>query len=289
MITGMGDARIVRLSLRVYSLLLASYPQSFRQQYSAHMLQAFGDYTRRVYLQRGLPGLLWWWALTLFDFLNSVVEEHLQMITSTTKEKFIRLGGWAWMLAGVNMFVAIAFGGFYETSFGSTRAYESIQAVLWTALPLLLSNGFFALRAKYRESMGSLGNIALILGGSLSLVSFIALLATAALTSNDAVCVFFIFGPMVAMIAMMLFGIDALRERYLPRWGSFPFIAGLIPVLAFIAQIAAENSSPQITSGTGNPTLIDQLLEYAPLIFGVGVFLIGYMLQGEGKAAEKAV
>ena len=92
MISGMGDARIVRISLRVYSVLLASYPQSFRQQYAPHMLQAFGDYTRRVHLQRGLPGMLWWWTLTFFDFLNTVMEEHLQRITSMTREKFIRLG-----------------------------------------------------------------------------------------------------------------------------------------------------------------------------------------------------
>lgn len=92
------------------------------------------------------------------------------------------------------------------------------------------------------------------------------------------------------MIAMMLFGIDALRGSYLPRWGSFPFIAGLIPLTVFIGQLILENSSAQITlgNGLGAASLLDSLLELTPIVFVLGTFLIGYMLQGKGKAAEEA-
>ena len=82
MISRPGDSQLDSLSLRVYRVLLESYPQSFRQEFGPHMLQASGDYTRRVYRQRGWAGMLWWWTLTFFDFANSVLEEHLQGITT---------------------------------------------------------------------------------------------------------------------------------------------------------------------------------------------------------------
>ena len=126
MISGIGDARIVSFSLRLYSVLLASYPQSFRQEYAPHMLQSFGDYTRRVYLQRGLPGILWWWTLTFFDFANSVLEEHLQGITNMTKEKFIRLGRWALMIGGIVLFFAFQAGGNENSAIGRSIFDQNI-------------------------------------------------------------------------------------------------------------------------------------------------------------------
>lgn len=281
MITGMGDASIVTLSLRVYSVLLASYPQSFRQEYAPHMLQAFGDYTRRVYLQRGLPGMLWWWTLTLFDFLNTVMEEHLQRITSMTKEKFIRLGGWALMLGGLVMIVSFGASQFYDT-FGRTPAYQVIfEGVLWMATPLLFATGYAALRSQYREQLGSLGNFSLIAGVAAGLIGFTGMLAGTILKLDDIGWSFFIFSILSIALVMSLFGIDNLRQRYLPRFGSFPLIAGLPIPLLWVLQLALEDR-PWAETG------VEPFFGIAFAIFSIVTILIGYMLQGEGKAAEEA-
>ena len=168
MISGTGDARIVSISLRVYFVLLASYPQSFRQEYAPHMLQSFGDYTRRVYLQRGLPGMLWWWTLTFFDFLNTVVEEHLQRITQMTKEKFVRLSGWALMLGGVTFFLGFSAGG-AETSFsdplgGPDAFYEYSQLILIPSAMGLFGLGMLGLRSRYGAQVGRFASVSLAIG-----------------------------------------------------------------------------------------------------------------------------
>ena len=134
-----------------------------------------------------------------------------------TKEKFIRLGGVSLTLAGVTMLVAFGIGGMYQSSFGATQTYETIQDVLWAAVPLLFATGLFALRAQYRESLTGLGNGSLLLGGILALISFVGLLATAFSANGDSAWFFFIFGLLSMSIAIMLFGIVTIPTKPLAK------------------------------------------------------------------------
>ncbi len=142
----MGDARIVSLSLRAYSVLLASYPQSFRQEYARHMLQAFGDYTRRVYQQRGLAGMLWWWTLTLFDFLHSVVEEHLNsevviMVKNRNLVSTFMVAVLLWLLLGLD-------GGLFERpSSGVIGVWIVLRAIIIILLALSRSDSKWTMLA----------------------------------------------------------------------------------------------------------------------------------------------
>lgn len=280
MISGLPDTRIVNISLRVYRVLLASYPQSFRQEYAPHMLQAFGDYTRRVYQQRGLASLIWWWALTFFDFANSVLEEHLQGITNMTKEKFIRLGSWALMLGGITLFIGFLVSG-ESSAFGRSAFYRNIEDFLWVSMPILFATGYAALRRQYRDKMGSLGNFALLAGVITSLVGFLGMLAGFILNIEDIVWPSLMIFFMSAMLAMALLGFDALKRGYLPRWGSFPLIAGGLPILALMLQLILEDRP------WGN-TPIDPIIERMPLLFAIGAFLMGFMLLEDIKGVEKS-
>ena len=89
------DPQAVKLSASFYNLLLATYPTRFRQEYRLHMLQVFRDCCRKANQTDGLPGMLWLWTHTFFDYLQSVIEEHSQRGVHMNKEKFIRLSGWA--------------------------------------------------------------------------------------------------------------------------------------------------------------------------------------------------
>jgi len=281
MISRSGDSPLVSLSLSVYRVLLASYPQSFRQDYAPHMLQAFGDYTRRVYMQRGWAGMLWWWTLTFFDFANSVLEEHLQGMTNMTKEKFIQLGSWALMLGGVALFIGFQAGGNENSALGQSSFYANIEDALWLSTPILFATGYAALRSQYREKMGALGNFALLAGVITSVGGLLGMLAGFFMNLEDIVWPSLMLFFISAMLSMALFGFDALRRGYLPRWGSFPFIAGALPLLALGLSLLIEERP-------WAPTPLDPILDVMPLVFAVGAFLLGYMLQEDIKAKHKS-
>ena len=101
MITRMTHISPVRFSVGVYRLLLAAYPKAFRDEYGPHMVQVFQDLSIRAYRQNGSDGILRLWAITLFDLLKSVVEEHLQKETNMNKSTFIRISGWSLILGAV--------------------------------------------------------------------------------------------------------------------------------------------------------------------------------------------
>ena len=71
------DIPQVSLSVRIYRLLLVAYPAKFNQEYGPHMLQVFGDYCAHVFRQNGAQGVFRLWAITLFDLVQSLIEEHL--------------------------------------------------------------------------------------------------------------------------------------------------------------------------------------------------------------------
>ena len=71
------DVPLVSLSVRVYRLLLVTYPAKFKQEYGSQMLQVFGDYCAHVFRQNGAQGVFRLWAITLFDLVQSLIEEHL--------------------------------------------------------------------------------------------------------------------------------------------------------------------------------------------------------------------
>ena len=98
--TPLTEPRAVNLSASLYRLLLAKYPSHFRHKYGPHVLQVFRDCCRMAYRTGGLPGIFWLWALTSFDYLQSLIEEHSQRGVHMNKVKFIRLSGWA-LIVGV--------------------------------------------------------------------------------------------------------------------------------------------------------------------------------------------
>ena len=96
-----SDPQLVTLSAVVYKLLLIFYPTRFRQEYGPHMAQVFRDSCLKTYCQSGMSGFVLLWALTLFDWFKTVIEEQTQRGTEMTRTKFIRLSGWALMLAAI--------------------------------------------------------------------------------------------------------------------------------------------------------------------------------------------
>ena len=63
-------------SHRLYALLLAAYPSTFRQEYGEQMAQVFRDRCRELSRQPHGVGLLRLWKETLLDLVQTATTEH---------------------------------------------------------------------------------------------------------------------------------------------------------------------------------------------------------------------
>lgn len=67
---------LVPASVRVYQLLVWTYPAEFRRTYGRDMAQVFGDCCRVAYVQRGVAGVAALWLGTLGDLVASLPREY---------------------------------------------------------------------------------------------------------------------------------------------------------------------------------------------------------------------
>ena len=237
----------VTLSLRLYHALLTIYPSGFRQEYGWQMLQVFGDCCRRALRQAGLAGLLLLWGRTLLDAVQTALEEHSQRGVDMSKEKFIKLSGWALVLGGP----AIALGGlaasrpeydrFNAGSLPIDRYINAVDQPLLLMGLLLLSAGFTGLFVRYGKDSGAFGRFMLglaAIAGGISAISILSL----AINDNEYWWLAFVLGITVLFLCATLFGLVCLQRKVLPRWNGLPLMGvvwlpllyGMVPVWVMI-------------------------------------------------------
>ena len=122
------------------------------------MAQVFRDCCLNTYRQSGPPGMLALWALTLFDWFKTVIEEQLNRGTEMTQSKFIRLSGWGMVLAAVSLLLT----------------FLDVGTMPFLFAILLITLGLLGLRARYGEQAGNTAKMALgagVLGGVAGVVS----------------------------------------------------------------------------------------------------------------------
>lgn len=273
----------VILSIRVYKLLLAAYPSEFRGEYGPQMLQLFRDCSLRAYQTRGPSGMFSLWTITLYDYLSSVVTEHLQKETQMTKEKFIRLSGLALILAAITMVAGFGLGG-GETAYddplgGRDGFYEYSQLILIPASMLFFTIGMIGLRIRYSKESGYLGKAGLsiaILGGGLAFLTSIPLFALW-VVYEGAWWSTWIVSMATMYLGLLLFGIEALRKKLFPRWNGVPLLTGIwFPMLALISIIYERLGGNTETGG-------DILWLLAIVLVVAGTIVLGYLLQSDAS------
>ena len=277
----MNESSSVTLSIRIYRMLLTAYPSEFRREYGPHMLQLFRDCSLRVYQQGGSTGMFSLWTITLFDFFSTVVKEHLQWETHMTKEKFIRLSGWALILAAVTLVAGFGLGG-GETSYsdplgGRDGFYEYSQLILIPASMLLFTIGMIGLRARFSESIGRLGNVGLVIAAFSGCVSLIASIPLYAMVADwmGPWWNFFVYGMMAMFTGLVLFGIDALLKKPFPRWNGIPLLTSIwFPILGFTSILLNQLGVDTTSSGDG-------LWFFSMALVVVGTMVLGYLLQSD--------
>lgn len=67
---------VLRVSERIYKVLLVAYPEEFRDAYGPYMAQVFRDACRETFGRTGIVGLVALWARTVLDLLSTAHAER---------------------------------------------------------------------------------------------------------------------------------------------------------------------------------------------------------------------
>lgn len=272
---------VLSFSDNLYRRFLRAYPAEYRQGFSEDMAQVFRDLCREIYEREGLAGFLELWLTTLFDLLKTAIEERSKEVIQMTKEKFVRLSGWALMLAGATFMLGFAIGG-QETSYsdplgGSDGFYEYSQLIL---VPLAMASfavGMLGMRSRYGAQVGRFGSISLIIGAIGGGIGFVAAIGLFLLLQGDGWWLTWMFGLLLVLVGLLLFGIAAARKRPLPRWNALPLITGslllLLPIMGLI---------------TGSDDLSGPILTTIFALIAAGFVALGFVVQGDSVEEMRA-
>lgn len=280
-----SDPRLVSLSSAVYRAMITFYPEQFKRDFSSHMAQVFRDCCRRAYREGGVLALVALWTRTGLDYLKTLIEEYARGGTNMTREKFIKLSGWALIIGSVAIFVGWLaesrpqYNQFNAASLPVDR-YANLAAAPLIAMGLVLvSLGMLGLLARYGAQSGGLCNFALGLGALSGLVSAVGAIG---LVTNDGDLNWwmFIMGWGVQYLMLALFGVVCLRQKLLPRWNGLPLLAGIwLPAFIVISGI--------YESMTG--TWVEPPDFVFPALFMIGVVGftgLGYLLISDAPPAQ---
>lgn len=223
------------ISERLYGALLYLYPKQFRAAYGQQMRLTFRDACRVAYHRNGTGGLLVLWLPTLLDLFKSALEERARQGEITmSKARLIALAGpltilmgSMWMVASIGEMVILV----------EPASADTFWDIFWF-IPVSLSYipMLFALigtRLRFHQAAGVPGRLGLVLsvaGCAGMIVSALALMLLGVMAPEVEQGLWATYVLAVWLVSLkigyMLFGVDALRYRLLPRWNLLPLLAG---------------------------------------------------------------
>jgi len=276
------------VSERLYAALLHLYPKQFRVTYGQQMRLTFRDACRVVYRQNGAGGLLALWLPTVLDLLKSALEERArQGEIVMLKERWIALAGPLTMLVGALMLVGPISDLVQLVRPPYTEAlWEFFHFRTATVSLAVMLPAFVGTWLRYKESAGRLGRLGLILNVAGCVTFCLALSADFLLDVLQ--LLEHPTGPNYAMAASImsilighvLFGIDALRYRLLPRWNAMPLLVGLLFLLLTVPKLFVESDSPAYI------TLEITIATLQSATVGLCWVLMGIAMMGQEPARE---
>src|SRR5579884_1753312 len=134
---------LVERSVRLYRLLLATYPASFRREYGDAMVQLFRDTAHEAYRRRGLLGLVVMWLRTSVDFTISLIHQHRDKPVEVSSESvLLRDFLQKWRRLGSDALSVAAFSAWY--GWHLLRLYFRRGALVWASLTAIASGIWFA-------------------------------------------------------------------------------------------------------------------------------------------------
>lgn len=263
------ESNLLRLSGRVYELLILVYPAQFRREYSGQMAQVFRDETRAVLHNDGVDGLIGWWALTLFDLIVTAFEEHFWEIQHMLTDRITRLGGPAAIHMGI-MFILLGLGSLLgEQNFLMDRTFRTIFISLFLLpLPLSLSLVLLRVSSTFRETTRArLPAMVAVIGIALTIVAFIS-----SVHIVGWLAVGIIIGLIAFAVGIIITGIQALAARNWLVGGSLTGIIALMLFSPIMQQLGIRFGG----IGFLNYSLV--IATYTFIVIGLLFFVLAYGL-----------
>ena len=235
----MRGARL--LSIWLYGALLYLYPRAFRTAYGQQMRLTFQAVCQEAYRRNGARGLLAIGLATLFDLFRSALAEWARQGEVAMFNG--RLVAWAGpLLLAVGAMWLVAALGDLAFRIGLLRdegwlGLVSIPFFL-AFIPLLVA--LIGTRLRFHPSAGGVGKFGLALSVAGCAGVFVAVLAQMLLAGTEEsmnqpswVNYAAIVSFLSIRIGYLLFGVDVLQNRTLPRWNLLPLLLGSTVVLSF--------------------------------------------------------
>jgi hypothetical protein len=189
--------------------------------------------------------------------------------------------GLLWMLAAVGEFVLLA-------GLGSP---DSFWDMFWL-FPVGLSFGlmipaFSLTRRRYQLAANGIGRLGLTLSvaGCAAMASFvlISIVAGALGIEQDAWADTVIAACFATLMAgHVLFGLNALQSRLLPRWNAMPLLVAMPSILLSVPSLLIDRSTPN----QFELTLVTTYLRFA--LTGAGWVLLGLAMMDTGREPQPA-
>jgi len=200
-----------------------------------------------------------------------------------SKAQFIRISGWALILGAATLLLATAAAvavspasSQYDARYRSTDPFfQAVMAILYPTAVMLITVGFAGLYARYNFGSGRVGRLGLILGVLGGVFTCIIMLILFITQDGDPLWLPMMFSIAIMFGGLVLFGVDTLRNRALPRGNYLPVLAGIgFPVLV-ITSLAYE-------AITGRWLEMNDLISTAIyLVTGLALLALGQILRGE--------
>ncbi len=227
------------ISDRIYRALLYLYPKAFRLAYGEQMRQTFRDACRAAYCSRGAGGLLGLWLPTVLDLIKSAFEERTrQGEISMSKTRLIGLAGPLTLLVGGLWLVSAAGDAAFQTGLVRDEALLGLVSIPFflSFIPLL----FALLGTRCAAALcGAAGQVwpDLERGRGAGVIVCVLASILAGMLRQDAGQVSWLnYAAVVCVLSIrigfLLFGVEALISRPLPRWNLLPLLLGLSVLLS---------------------------------------------------------
>jgi hypothetical protein len=276
------------VSERLYGALLHLYPKQFRAAYGQQMRLTFRDACRVAYRRHGAGGLLALWLPSLFDLFKSALEERARQGDFTmSKARLIALAGpltiligLMWMVASIGEMVILI----------EPASADTFWDIFWF-IPVSLSfiPMLFALigtRLRFHQAAGVPSRLGLMLSvaGCAGMIVFVLasiLLGVVAPEVEQVVWPDYIMAVCVLsiMFGYVLFGVDTLRYKLLPRWNLLPLLVGSTVVFRLAPEWIGVPSYDPLQ-------LAASFVHFA--ITGASWVLLGLAMMDQGREPQPA-
>lgn len=260
MIQKLTEQSFVVFSVKAYQLLLLLYPVKFQKEYGSQMVQVFQDGCVQSARNKSVGGMIYFWILTMLDFLVSVIKEHSQKEAEMTKSTLIRFSGWVLIVGAILLLPPMirastgnSIWGYMATSYIPQPLGDLALIIGGFIAPILIAIGLLGIWACFGKSTGIGRHIlmtGITVGFTISCVTGFIQYVTPSNTILRPVYSYILLGGVWFMFfCLAVFGIFIIKRKPMHKWNGAALAAGgawvaVSPILVWMLGLHSLSLNP---------------------------------------------